>query len=153
MFTAVVYVLSSGCAWRDLPPSFGAPFQTAHRRFGQWTEAGLWRQLHHVLLDELGSQGLLDWSRAILSGRSGLSLSVAMSAANTNDSYALKPLVMAIPAIRSRRGPRRRKPAKLHADKAYDQTDLGAGSATVASRSGSPVKASNPRISSASTAG
>jgi transposase len=32
--------------------------------------------------------------------------------------------VRAIPAIRSRRGPRRRKPAKLHADKAYDQADL-----------------------------
>ncbi|GAA3573285.1 hypothetical protein GCM10022222_67000 [Amycolatopsis ultiminotia] len=56
----------------------------------------------------------------VLSDRSGLPLSVAVSAANTNDSYALKPLVMAIPTIRSRRGPRRRKPAKLHADKAYD---------------------------------
>jgi transposase len=38
----------------------------------------------------------------------------------THDSAALKPLVNAIPAIRSRRGPRRHKPAKLHADKAYD---------------------------------
>jgi IS5 family transposase len=51
-------------------------------------------------------------------------LSVAVSAANTNDAYALKPLVLAIPAIKSRRGPCRRKPAKLHADKAYDQADL-----------------------------
>ena len=23
VFTAIVYVLTSGCAWRDLPPSFG----------------------------------------------------------------------------------------------------------------------------------
>lgn len=60
----------------------------------------------------------------VLSERAGLPLSVAVSAANTNDSFALKPLVMAIPAIRSRRGPRRRKPDKLHADKAYDQADL-----------------------------
>jgi transposase len=49
VFTAIVYVLSSGCAWRDLPPSFDVPFQTAHRRSGQWTEAGLWRQLHHAV--------------------------------------------------------------------------------------------------------
>ncbi|OLZ46869.1 IS5 family transposase [Amycolatopsis coloradensis] len=56
--------------------------------------------------------------------RAGLPLAVAVSAANTNDSYALKPLVMAIPAIRSRRGPRRRKFGKLHADKAYDHADL-----------------------------
>jgi transposase len=62
----------------------------------------------------------------VLSDRAGLPLSVAVSAANTNDAYALKPLVMAIPAIRSRRGPRRRRPAKLHADKAYDQADLRA---------------------------
>jgi transposase len=49
---------------------------------------------------------------------------VGVSAANTNDSYALTPLVQAIPAIRSRRGPRRRKPDKLHADKAYDHAEL-----------------------------
>jgi transposase len=33
VFTAIVCVLTSGCAWRDLPPSFEVPFQTAHRRF------------------------------------------------------------------------------------------------------------------------
>jgi transposase len=47
-------------------------------------------------------------------------VAVGVSAANTHDSHALKPLVMAIPMIRSRRGPRRARPAKLHADKAYD---------------------------------
>jgi transposase len=59
-----------------------------------------------------------------LSDHAGLPLSVAISAANTHDSCALKPLVMAIPAIKSRRGPRRRKPGKLHADKAYDHPGL-----------------------------
>jgi transposase len=60
----------------------------------------------------------------VLSDRAGLPLSVAVSAADTNDAAALKPLVRAIPAIKSRRGPRRRKPAKLHADKAYDHAAL-----------------------------
>lgn len=60
----------------------------------------------------------------VLSERGGLPLSVAVSAANTNDAAALKPLVMAIPAVKSRRGPRRRKPGKLHADKAYDHAEL-----------------------------
>ncbi|WP_186383041.1 IS5 family transposase [Amycolatopsis acidiphila] len=155
VFTAVVYVLTSGCAWRYLPPSFGVTVPTAHRRFTEWTKAGLWPRLHRAVLDELGSKGEIDWSRAVLDGasvrakkggsmtgpnpvdrgkagskihvlsdRAGLPLSVAVSAANTNDSYALKPLVMAIPAVTSRRGPRRRKPGKLHADKAYDQAEL-----------------------------
>jgi IS5 family transposase len=61
-----------------------------------------------------------------LSDRSGIPLAVGISAANTHDSAALKPLVLAIPAIRSRQGPRRFRPAKLHADKAYDIDELRA---------------------------
>ncbi|WP_232284153.1 IS5 family transposase [Saccharomonospora glauca] len=155
VFTAIVFVLTSGCAWRHLPPSFGVKVPTAHRRFTEWTKAGLWRRLHRAVLDELGSQGMIDWSRAVLDGasvrakkggsltgpspvdrgkpgskihalsdRAGLPLAVAISAANTNDAHALKPLILAIPAVKSRRGPRRRKPDKLHADKAYDQAEL-----------------------------
>nr|WP_198286055.1 IS5 family transposase [Saccharomonospora marina] len=155
VFTAIVFVLTSGCAWRHLPPSFGVSVPTAHRTFTKWTEVGLWRQVHQAVLDELGGQGLIDWSRAVLDGasvrakkgggltgpspvdrgkpgskihvlsdRAGMPLTVGISAANTHDSHALKPLVNALPAIRSRRGLRRRKPAKLHADKAYDIPQL-----------------------------
>ncbi|MFG2681296.1 transposase [Streptomyces sp. NPDC048392] len=57
VFTAVVYVLTSGCAWRHLPPGFGTSPATAHRRFAAWTKAGLWRRLHRAVLDELGARG------------------------------------------------------------------------------------------------
>jgi transposase len=70
VFTAVVYVLTSGCAWRLLPPSFGVTVPTAHRRFTEWTKAGLWPRLHRAVLDELGCQGMIDWSRAVLDGAS-----------------------------------------------------------------------------------
>ncbi|MET9031209.1 transposase [Nocardia sp. NPDC004168] len=53
----------------------------------------------------------------VLSDRAAIVLSVGVSSANTNDAEALRPLVEAIPAIRSRRAPRRRKPGNLHADK------------------------------------
>ncbi len=56
--------------------------------------------------------------------RSGLPLSIGISAANLHDSQALIPLVRGIPPIRSRRGPRRRRPGKLHADKGYDYRHL-----------------------------
>ena len=59
-----------------------------------------------------------------LSDRAGLPLALGVSAANTHDNHALKPRVKAIPAIRSRRGPRRARPTKLHADNAYDVTKL-----------------------------
>lgn len=49
---------------------------------------------------------------------------MGVSEANLNDSLMLQPLVLGIPAVCSRRGPRRRRPAKLHADKAYDHPHL-----------------------------
>ena len=68
-FTASVYVLTSGCAWRHLPPSFCVSVQTAHRRFATWTRAGVFDELHHQVLDRLGAGGDLDWSAAILDAR------------------------------------------------------------------------------------
>ncbi|UJB40924.1 transposase [Streptomyces sp. A1-5] len=96
-------MLTSGCAWRHLPPTFGTSPATAHRRFTVWTEAGLRRRLH----------------RAVLSDAQGIPLAVAVPGANMHDSLALKPLIRGTPAVRSRRGPRRRRPVKLRADKAY----------------------------------
>jgi hypothetical protein len=42
-----------------------------------------------------------------LSEAQGLPLAVAVSGANVHDSQAFKPLILGIPAVRSRRGPRR----------------------------------------------
>ncbi len=56
----------------------------------------------------------------MLTDADGLPLVVAVSGADLHDSHALIPLVASIPAIRSRRGPRRRRPATLRADKGHD---------------------------------
>lgn len=70
VFTAVVYVLTSGCAWRHLPPTFGVSPATAHRRFSVWTASGVWRSLHRVILDEIGTRSGLDWSSVIVDAAS-----------------------------------------------------------------------------------
>lgn len=70
VFTAVVYVLTSGIPWRLLPRSFGVSPATAHRRFTAWTTAGVWPRLHRAVLDELGSAGAIDWSSAIIDAAS-----------------------------------------------------------------------------------
>jgi transposase len=70
VLTAIVFVLTSGCSWRQLPPSFGVSVPTAHRRFQEWTQAGVWRRLHRAVLDKLGAEGELDWARAIIDGAS-----------------------------------------------------------------------------------
>ncbi|MFS0692881.1 IS5 family transposase [Streptomyces nitrosporeus] len=134
--------------------SFGPSGATAHRRFSEWSKARVWARLHRLVLDELGARGELDWSRCaidsvnmralkgdltgpnpvdrgkygskihLITERTGLPVSVGISGANLHDSQALIPLVKGIPPIRSRRGRRRRKPAKLHADKGYDYVHL-----------------------------
>jgi transposase len=59
--------------------------------------------------------------------RNGIPLAVRLSAANAHDSTQLLPLVEAIPSIvgpRGKPGRPRKRPAKLHADKAYDSLFL-----------------------------
>ena len=59
--------------------------------------------------------------------RTGIPLAVRLSAANAHDATQLIPLLDAIPPIigpRGRPGRPRKRPAKLHGDKAYDSSDL-----------------------------
>ncbi|MCX4391596.1 IS5 family transposase [Streptomyces sp. NBC_00053] len=151
----IVFVATSGCTWRQLPPVFGPCWQTVDRRFAQWSRDRVWARLHRVALDELGARGELEWSRCAIDSvslraakggplagpnptdrgkagskihlivdRNGLPLSLGVSGANMHGSLGLEPLVRGIPPIRSRRGPRRRRPGRLHADKGYDYDHL-----------------------------
>ena len=52
--------------------------------------------------------------------REGTPLGAAQSGANRHDSMMLAATLDAVPGIRNGRGRPRRRPAKLHADKAYD---------------------------------
>lgn len=66
VFTAIVFVLTSECAWRQLPPVFGVTVPTAHRAFTEWTEAGLWRRLRRALHDQHRKPAAADWALVIL---------------------------------------------------------------------------------------
>ncbi|MFF1479083.1 IS5 family transposase [Streptomyces sp. NPDC058301] len=150
VFAAIVYVLVSGCAWRALPPCFGASKSTVHRRFLLWSRAGVWGRLHQRVLQLLDEQGLVELvpcgprlgsrprekggelagpspvdrgkpgSRMhILSDADGLPLRGGLSAANTHDSLALKPMLSHFHMGHETHAGDS-KPTRLHADKAYD---------------------------------
>ena len=51
---------------------------------------------------------------------SGLPLAAVVTAANVNDTVMFQALVEDIPPVRTPAGQRRRRPAKVHADKSYD---------------------------------
>lgn len=89
----------------------------------------------------------------VLSDAQGIPLAVAMSGANMHDSLALKPLIRGIPAVRSRRGPRRRRPVKLRADKAYFSAEHLPGRASAGSSRASRGQAASPANASVGTAG
>ena len=61
----IIYVLKSGIPWGMVPKELGfGSGVTCWRRLRDWQKAGVWHRLHHVMLDELGKAGLIDWSRA-----------------------------------------------------------------------------------------
>jgi transposase len=70
VFVAVVYVLTSGCAWRRLPVTFGIAVPTAYRRFVEWNGVQLWERLYESA-HKASSNGsavddqLVEWARAI----------------------------------------------------------------------------------------
>jgi len=61
----IVFVLRTGCPWRLLPKELGyGSGVTCWRRLRDWQEAGVWATLHTRLLNWLGDEAVLDWSRA-----------------------------------------------------------------------------------------
>jgi transposase len=63
----IVYVLRKSVSWVDVPTErIGCSGVTAWRRLRDWTEAGVWPQLHEILLGELRRAGLLDMDDAAI---------------------------------------------------------------------------------------
>ena len=61
----ILYVFKTGIGWNDLPLELGCGSgSTCWRRLQAWQEAGVWHDLHRLLLDELGGADQIDWSRA-----------------------------------------------------------------------------------------
>ncbi|MDH6436886.1 transposase [Streptomyces sp. SAI-144] len=61
----ILYVFCNVIAWQLLPLELGfGSGQTCWRRLERWQQAGVFDQLHRILLAELNAAGELDWSRA-----------------------------------------------------------------------------------------
>jgi transposase len=60
----IVYVLRTGIGWAKLPVELGyGSGWTCWRRLREWSDAGVWEEVHRLVLDELARRGSLDWSR------------------------------------------------------------------------------------------
>jgi len=67
VLTAVLFVLKTGIGWKDLPTeAFGVSYKTCTRRIDEWTDQGIWQQIHELFLAKLRGADLLDWSRVLV---------------------------------------------------------------------------------------
>src|SRR3954453_3325576 len=67
-FGAILFVLFTGTAWKQIPRELGCSGSTAHERFTAWTRAGGLGRLHAELLRRLNAAGRIDWSSEIIDG-------------------------------------------------------------------------------------
>jgi transposase len=63
----ILYVLTTGCRWQDLPREYGAP-TTVWRRLKRWGEEGVWERIWRAAQAVLDRQSQLDWTIAFLDG-------------------------------------------------------------------------------------
>ena len=69
--TGILFVLKSGIPWEMLPQEMGCGSgMTCWRRLRDWQKAGVWQQLHELLLAHLQEADQIDWSRAVVDSAS-----------------------------------------------------------------------------------
>ena len=62
LVNAILWILCSGAAWRDLPERYGS-WQTAHRRLLRWRRDGTWDRILNDLRARADQRGLIDWGQ------------------------------------------------------------------------------------------
>lgn len=71
VFTGIVFVLRTGLPWRYLPREMGCGSGvTCWRRLRDWQRRGVWKKLHHAMLEELDRRGALSRSAAVIDSAS-----------------------------------------------------------------------------------
>jgi transposase len=67
VLTGILFVLKTGIAWDHLPAELGCGCgKTCRHYLRQWSQAGVWQQLHAVLLAELNEADPIDWQRTLI---------------------------------------------------------------------------------------
>jgi len=152
ILTGILFVLKTGIAWDDLPAELGCGCgKTCRRYLRRWHRAGVWRQLHALLLAELNAADKIDWQRALIDasfaeapeggedtgpnptdrGKSGskhhlmtdahgIPLAATVTAANVPDVTQVFHVLVAMPNVGGKPGPKRQLPERLQGDRGYD---------------------------------
>jgi transposase len=64
VLTGIIFVLKTGIPWEELPQEMGCGCgMTCWNYLAAWQRAGVWENLHQILLEELQAADRIDWSR------------------------------------------------------------------------------------------
>jgi len=149
---AIFYVLCTGCQWKALPRSLGAP-STVHDRFQEWLRAGVFERMWEAGLLKYDQLKKLDWEwqamdgvmtkaplggektggnptdrgksgtkRSLLTEGNGIPIAVAIEGANRHDKKLVEATLEAIEVERPE--VTEEKPQNMCMDKGYDYPDV-----------------------------
>lgn len=152
LMTAIFYVLRTGCQWKAIPRSLGAP-STVHDRYLEWRAAGVFRQLWRDGLLEYDDRKGLDWEwqamdgamtkaplggeqtgpnptdrgkrgvkRSLLVEGQGIPIAVVVEGANRHDMKMAEATLEA--TVGARPQPTEEEPQHLCLDKGYDYPEI-----------------------------
>ena len=148
MMDGIFYVLRTGCQWKALPRSYGAP-STVHDRFQLWVQAGVFGRLWQAGLCTYDQRVGIDWEwaamdgamtkaplggdctgpnptdraksgtkRSLLTEARGIPIGLAVAGANRHDMKLVEATLASIPIARPE--PTLDDPQNLCLDKGYD---------------------------------
>ena len=67
LLNGIFWILTTGSAWRDLPPDFG-PWKTVYNTFDRWRGDGTLEEIRSRLLAGVGDANLLDGELCCIDG-------------------------------------------------------------------------------------
>jgi transposase len=90
VLNGILYVLSTGCRWEDLPHDIKASYQTCNRRLLEYQRRRVWQKMVGDLMKEAARRGLLNLKNAyhdasVVKSKRGLK---AKSATRANTGFA-----------------------------------------------------------------
>ena len=68
--TGILFVLKTGIPWEFFPQEMGCCGMTLWNRLDEWRKAGVWDQLHRLLLDKLRGEDAIDFCRVVVDSAS-----------------------------------------------------------------------------------
>ena len=107
---AIFFVLRTGCQWNALNATGICSSSSAHRRFLEWTQAGVFAEFWRQGLLAYDAMAGIDWNWLALDG------------ANRHDMRLVRQTIQSIPVERPE--PSKRKPQGMCMDKGYDYPEV-----------------------------